>query len=188
MATNPTDGEKIVLGSGLVYITEYSGTIPEDSVIETDENLLGLIQGGATLEYKPEFYTAEDDLGRAKKTRMTKEEATLKSGIMTWCGKTLKKLCATARVTDDNTKKRRTVKIGGTGNQDGKKYLIRFVHSDPEEGIIRVSIVGSNQAGFSLAFVKDKETVIDAEFKAQPQDNEGTLILYDEEIAGATGA
>ena len=47
MATNPTDGEKIVLGSGLVYITEYSGTIPEDSVIETDENLLGLIQGRA---------------------------------------------------------------------------------------------------------------------------------------------
>ncbi|MGI5857572.1 MAG: hypothetical protein ACOX64_14125, partial [Candidatus Merdivicinus sp.] len=62
MATNSTDGEKIVLGSGLVYITEYSGTIPEDSVIETDENLMGLIQGGATLEYKPEFYTAEDDL------------------------------------------------------------------------------------------------------------------------------
>lgn len=187
MAANPTDGEKIVLGSGLIYVVEYSGTMPEDATVEVDDNLLGLIQGGATLEYKPEFYTAEDDLGRAKKTRMTKEEATLKSGIMTWCGNTLKKLCATARVTEDTSKKRRTVKIGGAGNQDGKKYLIRFVHSDPADGKIRVTIVGSNEAGFSLAFAKDKETVIDAEFKAQPQDSEGTLILYDEEIAG-TGA
>lgn len=31
----------------------------------------------------------------------TEEEATLKSGIMTWCGKTLERLCSTARVTDD---------------------------------------------------------------------------------------
>ena len=42
-------------------------------------------------------------------------------------------------------------------------------------------IVGQNQAGFSLAFAKDKETVIDAEFKALAQDDEGTLIKYIEE-------
>ena len=43
-------------------------------------------------------------------------------------------------------------------------------------------IVGRNQSGFSLAFAKDKETVIDAEFKAIPHDNNGTLIEYIEEI------
>lgn len=175
--------EKIVLGSGKVYVAEFTGTIPEASTIETDANLLGLIQGGATLEYKPEFYTAEDDLGLVSKTIITKEEATFKSGIMTWCGKTLQKLCATARVTETDNK--RTVKIGGRSNDDGKSYVIHFVHEDTADGDVRVTVVGKNQAGFSLAFAKDKETVIDAEFKAAPHDSEGTLIIYEEEIPAA---
>jgi len=172
--------EKIVLGSGKLYITEFTGEIPENSDIETDSNLLGLIKGGASVEYKPEFYTAEDDLGLAKKTVLTKEEAALKSGLITWCGKTLKKLCSTARVTENGNV--RKVKIGGAGNQDGKSYLIRFVHKDAVDGDVRVTIVGKNQAGFTLAFLADKETVVDAEFKAQPNDKEGTLIIYEEEI------
>ena len=52
------------------------------------------------------------------------------------------------------------------GNATGKKYVIHFVHKDETDGDIRVTIVGNNQAGFSFAFAKDKETVIDAEFKA----------------------
>ena len=94
---------------------------------------------------------------------------------MTWCGTTLEKLCQTARVTEDKTKGIRTVKIGGIGNATGKKYLLRFVHKDTQDGNIRVTIVGNNQAGFTIAFAKDSETVIDAEFKAQPMDKEGTL-------------
>lgn len=174
--------EKIVLGSGKVYIDEFTGTIPENADIEIADKLLGRIKGGAALEYKPEYYTAEDDLGLIKKTIMTKEEVSFKSGVMSWCGTTLQKLCSTARVTEDDTKKIRTVKIGGVGNQDGKKYLVRFVHEDPKDGDIRITITGSNQAGFSLAFAKDKESVIDAEFKAEPMDGEGTLVIYEEEI------
>ena len=34
-----------------------------------------------------------------------------------------------------------------------------------------------------MAFAKDEETVIDAEFKALPLDDEGTLIIYTEELA-----
>lgn len=177
---NLTDGDKIVLGSGDLFIIEFDGTIPEDNVIEAEANLLGNIQGGASIEYKPEFYSAVDDLGRVTKTIMTKEEAALKSGVMTWCGKTLEKLCSTARVTEGSGT--RTVKIGGVGNDNGKKYLVRFLHKDPMDGDIRVTIVGQNQAGFTLAFAKNKETVIDAQFKAQPQDSEGTLILFTEEI------
>ncbi|EGD46728.1 hypothetical protein Cpap_1267 [Ruminiclostridium papyrosolvens DSM 2782] len=175
-----TDGEKIVLGSGDLYCSEFTGTVPENNVIEKEENLLGAIQGGASLEYKPKFYEAKDDMGKVTKVIITEEEATLKSGIMTWNGKTLGKLCSTARVTE--VAGVRTVKIGGIGNDNGKKYVLHFVHKDPMDGDIRVTIVGQNQAGFSLAFKKDKETVIDAEFKAQPQDNEGTLIKYEEEI------
>ena len=180
------DKNKIVLGSGKIYISEFTDTIPEDAVLETEENLLGLIQGGASLEYKPEFYTAEDDLGLAKKTILTKEEATLKTGIMTWCGETLQKLCSTARVAEDTDKGTRTVKIGGAGNQDGKSYIIRFYHNDAVDGDVRVTVVGKNQSGFTLAFAKDKETVLDAEFIAEPHDKEGTLIIYQETIAKTT--
>ena len=156
--------------------------LPENASIETEENKLGEIQGGAELEYTSEFYTAKSDNGKATKTIMTNEDAKLKSGIMTWFGKTLKKLCSTARVNDDVSKGKRTVKIGGIDNQDGKKYLIRFVHRDKNDGDIRLSIVGMNQSGFKMTYAKDKETVIDAEFVAEPIDDEGTLIIYEEDI------
>jgi hypothetical protein len=180
----PVEGEKIVLGSGKLYTSEFTGgVIPDDATLEVEANLLGLIQGGATLEYKPTYYEAKDDLGLVSKIILTEEEVTLKSGVMTWNGNTLAKLCSTARVAEALGK--RTVKIGGVNNQDGKMYVIRFVHEDPVDGDIRVTIVGNNQAGFTLAFAKDKETVVDAEFKALPMDSEGTKIIYEEEIPAA---
>jgi len=176
-----TEGEKIVLGSGKLYIDVFEGgEIPTDLLLEVETNLLGLIQGGATLEYNPSFYEAKDDLGLVSKTVLTDEEVMLKSGIMTWNGNTLEKLCSTARVTEAAGK--RTVKIGGAGMQDGKQYVIRFVHKDELDGDIRVTIVGNNQAGFSFQFLKDKETIVDAEFKASPMDSEGTKIIFEEDI------
>lgn len=120
--------DKIVLGSGKLYVIAFSDTIPEDTVLEVDNNLLGYIQGGATLSYTPSFYEAKDDLGFVVKKMITEEEAVLKSGVMTWCGETLKKLCSTARVTSTNTE--RTVKIGGASNYDGAAYAAQKVQLD----------------------------------------------------------
>ena len=39
-----------------------------------------------------------------------------------------------------------------------------------------------------MAFAKDAETVIDAEIKALPNDNEGTLIIFQEEYTPATNS
>ena len=66
-----TAGEKIVLGSGKMYIDEYTDSIPEDAVLEVEEKLIGLIQGGASVEYVPTYYVAQDDLGLASKTIIT---------------------------------------------------------------------------------------------------------------------
>jgi len=182
------DKDRITLGSGKLYIKEHVTT---DSFIDVkttiddmkvDANLLGYINGGATLDYKGTFYTAEDDLGYVSKTVLTKEEITLKSGIMTWNGQTLKNLCSTARVTDDAVNGLRVVKIGGMNNTDGKLYTILFVHEDTIDGNVYVLIVGNNQAGFSFSFATGKETVIDAEFKASPFDSEGTKLIYAEDI------
>lgn len=53
--------EKIVLGSGKLYVVEFSENIPENAVLETEENRLGYIKGGASIEYTPTFYEAKDD-------------------------------------------------------------------------------------------------------------------------------
>lgn len=138
--------DKIVLGSGDVYFKEFEGEIPENSVLEAEENKLGYIQGGATLEYKPTYYTAKDDLGVVQKTIITEEEATMKTGILTFNGKTLAVLCETGRVTE--AEGIRTVKIGGVKNANGKKYVIHFHHRDKVDGDIRVTIVGKMKVDF----------------------------------------
>ncbi len=175
----------ITLGSGDLMIKEYTDTMPSYSDFDVTTDLLGHIQGGASLEYKSTWYEAKDDTGKVVKTIITEEEATLKSGVITWNGKTLEKLCSTARVTEADGI--RTVKIGGVGNHNGKSYALCFHHTDKVDGDVYILIRGVNQAGFSLAFAKDKETVIDAEIKCLPQDDEGTLIQFIEEIAQAEG-
>lgn len=173
------DADTIYLGSGDLMIKEFTDAMPEYTEF-TEADLLGRIQGGATLEYKPTWYEAKDDSGKAVKTIITEEEATLKSGIITWNGKTLTQLCSTAKVEEKDGK--RIVKLGGVGNNDGKSYALCFHHVDKADGDVWIVVRAVNQGGFSLAFVKDKETVIDAEFKCLPQDQDGTLIQYIEEI------
>lgn len=182
MADNKRDAaEVITLGSGDLMIKEYEDAIPAYTDFDVETDLLGRIQGGASIEYKGTWYDAKDDTGKAVKTIITEEEATLKSGVVTWNGKTLEKLCSTARVSDADGI--RTVKIGGVGNHNGKSYALCFHHTDKTDGDIWVVVRAVNQGGFSLSFAKDKETVIDAEFKCLPQDDEGTLIQYVEQIA-----
>ena len=173
--------ENITLGSGDLMIKEYTDTMPAYTEFSAETDLLGRIQGGCTLEYKGTWYDAKDDSGKAVKTIITEEEATLKSGVLTWNGATLAKLCSTARVTEESGI--RKVKIGGVGNHNGKSYALCFHHHDEAGGDVWVVVRAVNQGGFSLAFAKDKETVIDAEFKCLPQDDEGTLIEYVEETA-----
>lgn len=181
MSEKKRDAEVITLGSGDLMIKEYTDAMPEYTAFNAETDLLGRIKGGATLEYSGTWYEAKDDTGKVTKTIITEEEATLKSGVITWNGKTLEKLCSTARVTDANGI--RTVKIGGVGNYNGKSYAICFHHTDKVDGDVWVVVRAVNQGGFSLAFAKDAETVIDAEFKCLPQDDEGTLIQYVEQIA-----
>ena len=174
--------ETITLGSGKLFCVEYDSAtgIPANTDLEKDENRLAWIKGGASITYAPEYYTAEDDLGKVKKRTINTEEVTFKSGIMTWNGEVLNKLCNTGRVTESEGI--RTTKIGGAGNYNGKSYIFHFLHEDKIDGNVRVTIVGQNTAGFELAFAKDSETVIDAEISALPSDTDGTLVIFQEEF------
>lgn len=175
--------EEYTLGSGDLFIKEYTaGTaVTAEDVISTGERL-GEIKGGASLEYTTETKEDSSDLGRTKIVIISKEDVVLKSGVMTWNGKTLEKLCQTARVTQSVDNKKRTIKIGGLANAANKSYAVAFQYKGDGKKGLTVLIVGKNTAGFTVSFSSDNATVIDAEFKAQALDNDGTLVVIEETI------
>lgn len=177
------DPENITLGSGMAYIAEYTeGSMPTHTTVCTEANLLGYIQGGAELSYTEEIHEERDDLGYVSKVVTTSEEALLKLGLLTWNGNTLAKLADRCKVTEDKTKGTRTIHIGGSGNAQGKEWAVCFFHEDKVDGNLWVLIRGRNTAGFTLTFAIDAGTKIEPEFKALPQDDDGTLITIIEEI------
>ena len=171
---------KIPLGSMDFYVTEWNGTTPEDSALETEKNMIGRTKNGATINYGATWYTAESDDGKAKKRRLVGETASISYGAITWNANTISTLIATARVEEKNNK--RIAKIGGVTNDNGKRYLIRGVHRDPIDGDIRITGVGVNTGGWEAAFKPDSETVIQPTFELDPIDADGTLMIYEEEI------
>lgn len=179
MHTNNDETKKIPIGSGEIFVMKYENTIPLDSVIETEENRLGHIVNGASIEYTPSYYNAKDDLNKVRKTVLTDEEVKVKFGLITWNANTLDKLVANAKVTESVGK--RTMKIGGIENQDNSYYLFRFVNHDKVDGDIRITVVGNNQNGIALAFAKDKEASLNPEIVVAPM-ADGSMIIYEEEI------
>lgn len=175
--------EEYTLGSGDLFIKEYTAgtTVTAEDVITTGERL-GEIKGGASLEYTTETKEDSSDLGRTKIVIISKEDVVLKSGVMTWNGKTLEKLCQTARATVSEDKKKRTIKIGGLAHAANKSYAVAFQYKGDGKKGLTVLIVGKNTAGFTVSFSSDNATVIDAEFKAQALDNDGTLVVIEETI------
>lgn len=174
------DGKTITLGSGKVYLTPFADSMPTVDTLCVDDNLLGYIKGGASLEYAQETYEEKDDLGFVSKIITTSEEAILKLGLITWNGNTLKKLIDRCGVTEAAGK--RTTKIGGAGNAQGTYYAICFMHEDKTDGNLWVLIKGTNTAGVTLTFATEDGTLLEPEFKALPHDDNGTLIELIEEI------
>lgn len=174
------DKKKITLGSGHVYVMAFSDTMPTVDEICIEDNRLGYIKGGASLEYTQETYEEKDDLGMVSKIIVTSEEALLKMGLLTWNGTTLQKLIDRCQVTEADGK--RVTKIGGAGNAQGKYYAICFHQVDKTDGDLWVLIKGQNTAGATLTFAVDEGTVVEPEFKAMPHDDNGTLIELIEEI------
>ena len=181
--------EEYTLGSGDLFIKEYTaGTAVTAADVIANGERLGEIKGGASLEYTTETKEDSSDLGRTKIVIISKEDVVLKSGVMTWNGKTLEKLCQTARVTKSEDGKKRTIKIGGLANAANKSYAVAFQYKGDGKKGLTVLIVGKNTAGFTVSFSSDNATVIDAEFKAQALDNDGTLVVIEETVPDTESA
>ena len=176
------DKDVITLGSGMIYAAEFTGdTMPTVDTLCVEENRLGYIKSGAALEYTEETYEEKDDLHRVSKVITTNENAVLKCGLITWNGRTLEKLVDRCKVTEEAGK--RTIKIGGHGNAQGKYYAICFKHEDAKDGNMWVLIKGRNTAGFTITYGLDAGSLVEPEFKAMPHDTDGTLVELIEEIS-----
>lgn len=178
-ATNKYELEEYTLGSGHLHFGELTEK-PADwesfmvTFFAAQNNLLGRIKGGASVEYTTEKTEDQDDLGYVVIEEIKSEKVILKSGMMTWDGETLAAVCATARVTTDPDTGITTVKIGGLGNRNNKRYVIGFEHYSKK---LQVLIVGKNNEGFTFSFEQDKATVIDVQFRAEALDSDGTLVI-----------
>lgn len=180
------NSDEIILGSGDLYIMEFTGEIPEDTTIEADANRAGNIKGGATLEYSIESQTVQDDKGRVKKTIVTKETVTFKTGLMTWVKQYMQALVQTARIDETTKAGHRIYKLGGLANLNKTRYLWRFVHTRDDGRKVRITVTGKNTGTISLAFQPENETVVDSEITADTLDAAGTLVILDDELPKTT--
>lgn len=176
--------EKYLVGSGKLYLVEVTATngvytIPAADEIEIRANRIGVISGGASVEYTPTFGDVKDDLGEINDNYLQEEDVVFKSGILTWDVDALEKLSSTGQVV--TTELGKMIKIGGLDNYNDTKYVIRFVHEDKKNGDLAVTIVGSNTTGFEISFAKDSPTTINAEFKAVAGAGSAGVLLQIEE-------
>lgn len=187
--TMARDQKTAVLGSGHNYILPYTGTIPTPAQIVAQcvpEKRFGTTYSGATLTYTVETHEESDDMGFVVANILTKEEVKLKLGAFSWNLDMLTKLASTARVVDDGAL--RVARLGGLDNDSGANHLVVFEHVDKKQGNMYIVIVGSNSNGLSMAFAKDNVTKLEPEFKAVPQDDDGTLVMIIEAPAPAQNA
>lgn len=172
---------RIALGSVDIYMIVFAGNsisdIPTDEEIETENNLIGRTKDGGEVTYSPTFYNVKSDDGKAARSELTDDEATLSFGIITWNGNTITKLVPTASATISGGKRRTT--IGGVANKNDNIYLVRAVHKDKVKGDIRYTMLGKNVNGFAASYKPGQECTITPSIQAEPFDN-GTLIVLDE--------
>ena len=168
----------MLLGSGDLYIMAYSGgDFPADGTIETSANMIGGIKGGATVSYTPTIYSVSDDMRRMKKSLITAEEATFKTGYLSFDLGEIAQIALGSHL--DTYGAKSTLAVGG--GQTITEYLLRFVHTMGNGKKVRVSMIGTPVSGFELAFSPENESVINAEFSAVPMNAQGHLFTIDVE-------
>ena len=171
----------MLLGSGDLYIVEYTGgAIPENATIEVAGNMIGGIKGGATVSYTPTIYSVSDDMRRMKKSLITAEEATFKTGYLSFdLGEIAKIALGSSLQQETYASNKSTLSVGG--GQTITEYLLRFVHTMGNGKKVRITMIGTPVSGFELAFSPENESVINAEFSAVPMNAQGHLFTIEVE-------
>lgn len=96
---------------------------------------------------------------------MTGDEYTLSTGIMTINASVLEKTLSTVNVSENTERGTKELKLGGVSHYKEQRYIFLFVNEDKD---VRIMLLGSNEAGLTLQFMKDKETVINQKIVGEP--------------------
>lgn len=175
---------RIALGSGHIYCVEVTDSVKLTSTMTLAQvltfidthavaaNILGRIKGGATLNNNEAKYTEKDDLDEVSKTITTETNVSLTTPMITFDLTMISKLAATAAYSTDGAGNE-MVAIGGPKNDNGKKYILIFVHHDEADGDICVLIQGKNTAEIAIAFTKDAGSITSPTFTGEPFDEGG---------------
>ena len=173
--------KNIILGSGKLYLAKYTGETFDASTVAVESNQIGLVKGGASIEYKPTTTEIYDDLKVVHKRFITGEEVIFKTGLITFDLNALATIAGDASYTTATGTN--TLKLGGKEGREIQKLALVFVHTKSDTKSITVSMVATNEAGLNLAFKPDEATQIDAEFKAVSMDDNGVLVQIEEEVS-----
>ena len=197
MSNTPVKGEteKVVLGACDIFVGAYDGStaLDLDAFTSDETKYFGNTQGGTTVEYTPETQKVEDDKGRVKRTFMSKAEATIKTGLLTYGLASLSQVLSVGTLTEVTsgsgasavTKQRLTLP---GGKSSLKRLAVVAVYTDDEDGSkIKVGIVATNTGALSLAFAKDKETVPEITFTAESNGIDDNLVIIEETPGAAQG-
>ena len=179
--------QKVVLGAGKWYVMPWESGVVDYKTLCVEDNLMGYTSGGATVTYTPETYTIEDDIGMVKRVFQTKGSAEMKTGLLTWNVKTMAALLSTGTLTEtaatSSANGENKLELHG-GKETLKQFAVGFVYEDDDTGLnTYIYMVASNTAALSLAFAKDKETVIDMTFTGESNGVDDTVLTIVEETA-----
>jgi len=175
--------DDIILGSGHVYILEQNNTNKLTGNMTNAQlreyigtyavsgNLAGHVKNGATLNYTATKYTEKDDFSEITKTITTDESLNLAFGFIDYKTGLMDELVDNAETTVGVSDE--AIKVGGLGNDKGKKYIVIFAHEDAADTDTYVILTGTNTANLAAAFATGAGTMFNAQFEAEPIDGTG---------------
>lgn len=165
---NANGNNEIILGGGSVYIMPVAGltSLPSDEEIEgvngDSQYNVGWCESGFKINYKPKTTEVYNQFEQLVKTFITREELTVKTGILTWNLKNISLLSNATMIpaTASNMENR----VVFTGSGELNTVLLRFVYTKANGKKIRFTMIGQGGTGFGMDF-GDKATSVNAEIK-----------------------
>lgn len=159
--TYNTVADSIVLGDGELYLAFCKDT---DGKTETDIvtalKMVGSIEGGATVQYKPKVQEIKS-MNRPKFSYKTDEDCSFKSGTLNFIAENIGFVAPVVTTTDATTQIKKVV-VGG--KQNTPCVYLRYIHTEPDGSKIQVDMTKCQcQNGTNFAF-NDKPIVLDMEF------------------------
>lgn len=167
------------LGSGKLYVKKVTSEteIPSLKALCIEDNQIGWIKGGATIEYTIDTKEIYDDLRMVNETFITGEHSKLTTGLLTWNKEVIEALINNETVSEDGT-----ILVGAQGMTKMDKLIVIFEAIPTSGNIIRrFGMIGVSEAGLNLQYQPEDATVVDVEF-AGVADANGRYLRIEEEV------